>query len=330
MTITPLFVASAEWGTMAEWIEATALTGRVGVDDTESHTGAYAYELNTATNAYAYRNIPATRQLRTAFWAYPGTKSTVSVDVAYVSFWTAGAGAELIALKSIPNADAVGLYIGGTLIDSANYDLSTWVHWGLDFKIDAAAGWATVYANGEAVITYTGNTGNADAARVRLGAYGTLRVFTAVAPTYVDDLYVDDSTGEGAPGSLADRRFLLSRPNADAGPNDWTPSTGTDHYAVIDDAPANTSTYLAAASASLEERFTIPAPTIPAGLGVSRLWLQAIAQRTDAETASQYKLLADVEESAVITPPASFYMDMAAFDQTDTGVEFGIVSAGSF
>jgi hypothetical protein len=60
-----------------------------------------------------------------------------------------------------------------------------------------------------------------------------------------DDIYVTDTTG-AAPwnGRLGDVRITTAVPNWDVGANSGTPSTGTSHWAVVDETSYNTTDYL--------------------------------------------------------------------------------------
>ena len=66
--------------------------------------------------------------------------------------------------------------------------------------------------------------------RIRFQLNG-LNQFTT--PT-IDDVYV---TNSGA--RLGESRVAALYPNADTADADWTPSTGTDHYALVDETTVN-------------------------------------------------------------------------------------------
>lgn len=60
---------------------------------------------------------------------------------------------------------------------------------------------------------------------------------------YFDDFYVCDGTGSKNNSFLGPRKVVTIRPTADVGGfQDWTPSTGTDHYAMVDEDQCNDDT----------------------------------------------------------------------------------------
>jgi hypothetical protein len=83
---------------------------------------------------------------------------------------------------------------------------------------------------------------------------------SAVAGTYLyDDIaIVDDVAGNGETGTdPGPGNTYLAVPNFDGTPAQWTPSTGSDHYAVINDLPGtpNDTAYLSTAVTSNEDWF---------------------------------------------------------------------------
>jgi hypothetical protein len=105
--------------------------------------------------------------------------------------------------------------------------------------------WATV-ATGQDLK----NTANASANQVRLGPAAS----NAVTLDF-DDYYVLDGTGAGPHNDyLGDCRVDCVLPSADGTYATWTPSTGTDHYAVVDESSPNSTDYLS--DGSVGERDT--------------------------------------------------------------------------
>jgi len=78
---------------------------------------------------------------------------------------------------------------------------------------------------------------------------------------YADDLYVTDSTGTDNTGFLGTIHIETLFPNADV-TTDWTTSTGTDHYALVDENPADDDTTYVEDNVSTDrELFDFPALT---------------------------------------------------------------------
>jgi len=140
--------------------------------------------------------------------------------------------------------------------------LGTWHHLCLALDI-GNTGNARVFVDGVAVATATSKDlqggSNQFGASVILGVGGT------EAPQ-CDDYYImgGNSTanlyaevpGPGGGGDLSGTHYM---PIADEGANDWPPSAGTDHYAMVDEIPADDdTTYLIGTTAEDTELYTFP------------------------------------------------------------------------
>jgi hypothetical protein len=74
----------------------------------------------------------------------------------------------------------------------------------------------------------------------------------------LDDIYVINDQGSEFTERLGEEtRVYIVYPTADASPNEWTPSTGVDNYAVVDENPQNETDYLDGTTTGDEELFTI-------------------------------------------------------------------------
>jgi hypothetical protein len=71
-----------------------------------------------------------------------------------------------------------------------------------------------------------------------------------------DDLYLCDLSGSVNNDFLGPRQVEAVLPNGDTASKDWTPSSGTDHYAMVDEAgPDNDTTYIEANVAGYKDLF---------------------------------------------------------------------------
>lgn len=72
-------------------------------------------------------------------------------------------------------------------------------------------------------------------------AFGCTRSFNGGGGAFFfDDIYVNDATGTINNGYLGEIAVLTIYPTADLTPMDWTPSTGTSAWAILDNAPSTT------------------------------------------------------------------------------------------
>jgi hypothetical protein len=140
--------------------------------------------------------------------------------------------------------------------------LNTWYYLELKGTIDDTTGSYAVRIDGvaEAALTATGvDTRNGGATgqwdRVRLGCLAT--------NTYVDDLYVCDTSGAAPRNTfLGVCKIETLYPQTDAvaaGSNaGLTPSTGTDHGALVDEPAPNTSDYNSSPTVGLKDTYNYP------------------------------------------------------------------------
>lgn len=79
---------------------------------------------------------------------------------------------------------------------------------------------------------------------VRLGAGWSDSSQTGGENIAFDDIYCMHVDGVTHTGPLGDSKVVLLSPTSDLTPNDWTPSTGSDNYALIDEQDWDTSDYI--------------------------------------------------------------------------------------
>jgi hypothetical protein len=121
-----------------------------------------------------------------------------------------------------------------------------------------------VYLDGEEILNST-ETGN-DIDRIEVGAIDA----TSTYSIYIDDIFICDNSGNGFTGRPdPTSRITRVAPNADTTTEDWSLSSGTDSYALIDELPHNSDTdyiHTSAASDDTVCEFTDSSPAT--GLGV--------------------------------------------------------------
>ena len=76
-------------------------------------------------------------------------------------------------------------------------------------------------------------------------------------PIRVDDIYWLHVDGVTHTGPLGPVRAVLMSPNAEATPNDWTPSTGTDNTALIDEQDWDTADYVDATATGNDDHYDL-------------------------------------------------------------------------
>ena len=132
----------------------------------------------------------------------------------------------------------------------AAWNYSTWYYLECKVTVGNSAAYE-VRLNGGTILSGTGDTQQQSATDITLIGFGGLNV----SGGGVDDIYLADTAGTVNTDFLGDMKSRVYLPNADQATG-WTPSTGTDHFAVVDENPPNDDTdYISAASGSLIDRF---------------------------------------------------------------------------
>jgi hypothetical protein len=137
-------------------------------------------------------------------------------------------------------------------------------------------------------IDYTGDTrGTAGSADIRTFRFmGYLQNHG-----YIDDIAVNDtagSTDNSWPG-LGGVIYLPA--SADGSPNEWTCSTGSDHYALVDDVPADgDTTYLYTSTDAKVEEFDVADTAFDDVPVILRVWPEARVRRVDADSLATVQL----------------------------------------
>lgn len=124
---------------------------------------------------------------------------------------------------------------------------ASWNHLEVKAGFDGATGSVEVRLNGVTIVNLTGvntvnstspATGELSASQVILGFVTNDNGRTM----YVDDLVLWDGTGSYNNDFIGDQKVFTDMPIADTADVDWTPSTGSARYAMIDEIPANDDT----------------------------------------------------------------------------------------
>lgn len=136
---------------------------------------------------------------------------------------------------------------GGTLLatSSAIILAGLWQHLEIKAVIDNTAGSVEVRLNGVTVLSVSGvdtqATANAEVSFITFNGY--------TSGLTIADAYAWDTSGSVNTDFIGDQRVYTRFVNADTATENWTPSTGTDSYAVVDEATPSDADYLSAASA---------------------------------------------------------------------------------
>lgn len=254
----------------------TALTGSASVQSSVVRNGAGALSINTGSNL-SYTN-PGGGQA-TVIMGFGFRTAAIPSSPRYLANFL-DAGTNQLGLRI--NADGtLSIYRGqSVLLGSSVSAISAGTWYWVEFKalINNSTGTAEVRVNGVSWIALTGQdtqqTANATANRFNLEG-------SSLTTFYFDDFYCGDGASP-ASDFLGDSRIVtVIASSGDGTLADFTPSSGTDNGAMVDDAtPDGDTTYNASATAGHRDSYNF------AALGVSGtvhgLQLNNIVRKSDA------------------------------------------------
>ncbi len=124
-----------------------------------------------------------------------------------------------------------------------------WNYIEIKVSFSNTAGVAIVHFNGKEVINVSGQ----DFEIVASHPHANNFTFSYRTDTQVDDIYVIDQNTSGLSDFLGPVVIRRLKPNADTATADFTPSTGVDHYACVDNDKVDESDYLESSTISDDE-----------------------------------------------------------------------------
>lgn len=188
---------------------------------------------------------------------------------------------------------------GSTPLGTADYTLKSdrWYVIEAQVKVDNTAGTVVIKVNNTTVLSYVGDTagGATDTiAAIRFGASGQ----TGINYSWLDDIAVNDTMGSYQNTWPGLGGVYMLKPNADGAVTEWTPSTGTAHYALVDETPANTTDWVQAVTAGDTDLFGLEnSPTYVNTINLVEVVYEA------AVTESGYNTVADVVRQGTVNYP---------------------------
>jgi hypothetical protein len=214
----------------------------------DGRTGGYAIG---GQNGYAmYLTTPAFSAADTTYVVGCGLRTSTSTS-SLINILTFYRGATVgIRLEYQPssgeitvynNAASLGTTTGAGIVSTGWYYVEVKV-------VDAETGSVTLRVDGETVLSLTGvdtragGTVGYDRCRFDLST-------SQVPYLRLDDLYILNGAGSTCNDFLGDCQIRAIWPTSDGDLSQWSTSSGSDHYALVDDNPCNSDTdYVSAAS----------------------------------------------------------------------------------
>jgi hypothetical protein len=184
------------------------------------------------------------------------------------------AGGDIVVFRS--TSESAGTELGRTSAGAVS--LFVWHTFEMEIVIHDTAGRVTIWIDGLQVLNLTNvDTNNAVGTvnNIRLGLTSSLNPFR------IDDLYITNSATKPAKAV----RIQTLPVNSDGATLNFVPSTGTSHFAVVDELPASSADYLSATNVGdvsiMGLQDLAAAPTL-----VEEVTVVAHMAKTDAATRS--------------------------------------------
>ena len=263
------------------------------------------------------------------------------VNIGYLSNAGFASFSGTLNLNIVDSTD-IELRRGGTVLATAAGCLTAgdWSYIEWKFRISDTGGAQTtngmsqVRVNGTEVINFTGDTDpdlfDNTTSRDYIGFNFALSGGSSTDPTNwwgLDDIYALFPDGSPPYDDFLGPVQVVSYPiDGDSTPLDWTPSTGTDHYTLLDENGAVTSDYVESDTDGQQDQYTI---TNFEGIGtVFALKIEAEAINTVGGTPELTVAAGDAGttytvDDTVNTEVFTHYRDLAGFDSVEASIEFG-------
>ena len=190
--------------------------------------------------------------------------------------WAMCSGSSQHLNYRVHNTNDVELRIGATNIGYFTLTIGTWMTLEIELEWHASAGRVTVYRNGAQVLNVTGiNT---------TGGLSSVNNFrfnpdaASVAPGRYDDFVIYQGSSKPARAAFINTISV----DADGGTLDWVPSTGSDHYAMLDDLPLGTGDYVSGTTVGDIDILNVG--SLSSDEDILAVQIAAIALKTDGNT----------------------------------------------
>lgn len=134
---------------------------------------------------------------------------------------------------------------------------------------------------------------------------------------WLDDMYIADTAGSVNNDFLGDVRIDPIFPNGAGTHQSWTPSTGTDHAALIDETAPNTTDYLTGSAAGSKETATLQDLSVNGA--ILAIQVNAALAKTDAGACTTKNLIRSgtTEANGAVFAPATGYLYSSSIHEAD-------------
>lgn len=218
----------------------------------------YGVRLNNSSTTAATRSIPASATTVVGF-AFKQNHLSTGENAYGIPGMLGDGGATLhFQMRPLFTDGSWRFYRGTTLLGTSVGGLMNRFEWNyLEAKVTIhdSTGTIVVRHNGVEIFNFTGDTRNGGTdPTIDMVRFGSNSGYNCD----IDDVYILDGTGAAPLNDfLGDVKVVPLMPTADSTPLQWTPSTGSNHFAVVDESPGNTTDYVSNSVDGEVDMFTV-------------------------------------------------------------------------
>jgi len=184
--------------------------------------------------------------------------ATIPSNALFLSFWD---GANFQCEVRLNTTGTLTFLRSPTVLGTTTNVISQNVFYYIEVRVllSTTVGTVDILVNGVSWLALTGqNTQAGPSNTANTIRIGNIAANGSMGQTDFDDVYVCDGSGSAPHNTfLGDCRVDTLLPNAEGSTQQWTPSTGTSHYTLVDDAAPNTTDYVSSITPTQRELFGI-------------------------------------------------------------------------
>ncbi len=283
---------------------------------TSAGTGRFGGQAMSLSNVESHKSLPSTYATLIIGFACGNIAAQLSAPVMALRT-AAGALVVQIGFNSsqqivVYNGSNSVIATGTTVLPSATYQYIE-----LKAFVNGASGTIEVHLNGVVEIASTTvNIGSTNMGQILFGPQGGVGNQGAF-----DDVYVNDTSGGHNDSFLGDVRITTEWPTSDGAHTDWTPSSGTAHWSLVDETTPNSDTdYVSSGTIGNIDTYGIG--VVDGGATVYAVQVNLFARKDDSsarQVAPVIRQSATDYVGTTYTLGSSYAYDSQIYDKDPTG-----------
>lgn len=259
----------------------------VTLSTAKPRTGAYAARIQVVANNSGLRRVLPAETEKLGF-GFPFNISALPTDTRSLSLGQvlSKTNAPLFTISVMPTGAVIvrqGGWQGDIVAESGAEVVMPESYQHFECSLDEAN--LEIRINSVTVINMTDLVLSAPAAQIMLGgSYGFPKIGATSIIMDIDDVFARDGSGATVNSWVGDKKAYTRMPDEDGPAQDWTPSTGTTAWQILDNVPPVDTQYLTATDVG--DQVEVGFAAFPDEIvSISAIYLAARTWKTDAGSA---------------------------------------------